>query len=180
MSKEDTWAQETARQENGAFVGAGSRIQVSDAEKIDYVWHSNRIDYNTIDPRLLTREEVSQVFLDEEEDAELVSHFDALKLAIHLASRSIVDVDTSVRDLHRCLSRHLLAEEESGKYRKWPVYIGADKCPSHAGIPAYIARLQLMVNSARTEQDAWEVHDEFECIHPFSDCNGRTMCMHLY
>lgn len=118
--------------------------------------------------------DVQEVFEGALKNAELEDHFEALEVAIGFAGKSSLDVNEVVRDLHRRISKRLLPPKESGEYRTFPVYIGMDKCPAYYNISAYMTRLQEMFDKLVDHKSAWELHDEFECIHPFSDCNGRT------
>jgi len=74
----------------------------------------------------------------------------------------------------------MLPAYEVGTYRRVQVYIG-DFYPPSPGrhLLDHVERWRNMVldgpNSwADTEGWAWQVHDEFECCHPFTDGNGRT------
>jgi Fic family protein len=42
------------------------------------------------------------------------------------------------------------------------------------GGPAIPERLEQIVEAARTTDDPWRVHVNFEMLHPYLDGNGRT------
>jgi len=85
--------------------------------------------------------------------------------------------------IHRELTRDIdffEYRDGSGKFRKYNVFIGGEICP-----PPYLLHTliyDLFVPFANEQiakaedkyKAAYEIHDLFECIHPFIDGNGRT------
>jgi Fic family protein len=84
------------------------------------------------------------------------------------------------RDLHFRLMHGLLGPGLEGAFRACDVYIGGRAAPTPGRhLLAHIESWEEKVVSGPKElQDpeiwAWKIHDEFECIHPFVDGNGRT------
>jgi Fic family protein len=140
---------------------------------IDYVWHSNRIDSNTVDPKKLTRAMVEDAYNNRiNGTGELVQHVQALFSVCHVVDESTATPTKLVRMFHSILMKDLI--DEPGNFRTYGVWVGGYGTVNHKDIPKYMKRLDGMLVDARTEQDAWEIHDEFECIHPFIHSGMET------
>lgn len=148
------------------------------SKHVDFVFESNRIDWNTVSPDVLTREVVERASKGDqspEVPQEIRDHFEALRLMFEMVKepqgRSIGKV---VIALHYALTKNILPINEAGKFRNWGVWIGAEIAPRYTLIPKYMERLEGIFETTYGEDLCWRVHNEFECIHPFSDGNGRT------
>jgi Fic family protein len=143
-------------------------------EMIDYVWHSNRIDYNTIEPKSLTREYVMGKFQYPKglQDDEISRHVLALMSVIRHAHVRNPSLSGLAQKFHRILMKGLM--DKPGHFRDYGVWVGGYGTVNHQDIPTYMKRLDGMLDRAMRTKDAWSIHDEFECIHPFGDGNGRT------
>ena len=91
------------------------------------------------------------------------------------------------KDLHRVLTRNVPFFEErncSGRYRTHSAYLSGTEMPQHYLLPdmmqyLWFDNVEKMLKDAKQgkinkTQAAWWCHHTFECIHPFSDGNGRT------
>lgn len=68
----------------------------------------------------------------------------------------------------------------SGAYRMHNVRVGRRRCPDWQDIPRLMSNWEkavedhLFTNPIKTEENVWQLHIDFEHIHPFIDGNGRT------
>jgi Fic family protein len=157
-------------------------MDITDGEKTNFIWNSNRIDYNTVHPDDLTRSTVDRIVAHKAiEPTEIYSHYHALEWVITTADVAAHDkahwknisMAGFIKDIHKILMQKI-APQIAGAYRQCHVYIGTEQMLGWRMVPKYMLRLSDMIAEAKTEADAWAVHDEFECIHPFMDGNGRT------
>lgn len=94
-----------------------------------------------------------------------------------------------VLQIHQLVTEHTLPEEQSGHYRRSPVYVVRQRlgfpreivytAPEAKRVPQMMDELLLWLR--RSEKDkihpvitAGIAHHEFAAVHPFSDGNGRT------
>lgn len=75
----------------------------------------------------------------------------------------------TIKQLHKILGAYL-KKDWVGKWRDRQVYIGKHTPPSPEEVP------KLMREYCKNfgDMNAWEAHNRYEEIHPFTDLNGRT------
>lgn len=142
---------------------------------IDFVWHSNRIDWNAIDPNALTRETcVRASDGDPSTPQEIRDHFVALSFVLEMVmKKKHPPVEDVIKTIHRLLMQNIY-QEIAGRYRTWSVVVGGEIAPRHTFIPKLMKHLCQEIQQNYSFLDTMTVHNRFECIHPFADGNGRT------
>jgi Fic family protein len=90
------------------------------------------------------------------------------------------------QDLHRELTRNVPFFEErgcSGRYRNHSIHMAGSEMPAHYLLSNIMKDwlehvdellIEAKKNKINRTKAAWWCHHAFECIHPFSDGNGRT------
>ena len=72
------------------------------------------------------------------------------------------------------LSKYLLEEKYSGKFRDCAVWIGGREGRPWYAIPSLIENWCKKANESKNEEDIQMDHILYERIHPFLDTNGRS------
>lgn len=140
-------------------------MTVTMKQKIDFIYNSNLIE--AIDyPQGLYIDWV------ESKIPEIQSHAFALDYVLENCKKELTQ--NKILKIHRLLTNGLLSDEESGHYRKCNVTIGNSYGTIPIAIKPEMENLIKMIKKAKTYEDCWECHNEFEVIHPFIDGNGRT------
>lgn len=115
-------------------------------------------------------------------DPHFDDHIKAIDLAIDLASEHKI-ADHNL--IHKTLMKNLQGMKKyAGKYRTCGVMVGNRICPDWHIIKNLIKRWENNVNFCisnmkdasyeEKEKAAWDLHVEYEKIHPYIDGNGRS------
>ena len=121
-------------------------------------------------------------FLDESNKIESVYDQGSLKQAKkawdYLIKKKKLTVKTILKT-HAILAHNKLAPEETGAFRKRPVWIGGHEAKPWYVVPELMdswikkANMIFILPKVGITQDILEDHIAFEAIHPFIDSNGR-------
>ena len=128
---------------------------------------------------------------------ELSGHYDALQYIIeNQDDRSPTQED--IKNIHRLLMfdiwerdiAHITKKQKlsksdqlklkethtAGEYRKCKLWVGQQGGTYYKQIPRLMRSLEQKMKhiSEPSLSDIWDIHHEFETIHPFTDGNGRT------
>ena len=101
---------------------------------------------------------------------ELTDHLEALRYVFDNYKKDLTESD--IKYIHKTLMQNLL--ENAGEYRKTKVWVGKNGCPYYASIPKLMRSFEAKISKLNSDDDLWNIHHEFETIHPFIDGNGRT------
>jgi len=102
--------------------------------------------------------------------------------------KSSVITERDILNIHKYTTQKVLSKENSGQYRREPVYVVKRTaistevvytCPDHKKVPKLVSDLCKWINKARKEKlspilIAGIAHAELAAIHPFVDGNGRS------
>lgn len=154
---------------------------------LSMVHHSTAIEGNT-----LNLHEIKRVFAGRKIDAPEREIFEVknYKKALDWISRKKTPLigTKDILRIHRLLSKNILPDDRSGRFRKEPVYVVARTrvsqevrytAPDHTKAPELVKELCVWINGARKEKlspiiIAGVAHAEIAAIHPFVDGNGRA------
>ena len=88
--------------------------------------------------------------------------------------------EEDIKQMHLILMHNLFKKPKkyAGKYRECKIWVGENGGPHYRQIPKLMKNLELDICRVESQQswpeDIWNIHNEFETIHPFIDGNGRT------
>ena len=108
----------------------------------------------------------------------LGDHFSAFDYML----RNFKDVlkEENIRQMHFILMHNLFKKPKkyAGKYRECKIWVGGKGGPYYKQVPKLMQNLELDICRVESQnawsEDIWNIHNEFETIHPFVDGNGRT------
>jgi len=108
----------------------------------------------------------------------LGDHFAAFDYMFESFQQVLKEED--IKKMHFILMQNIFKNPKkyAGKYREHDVTVGGDGCPRYEQIPALMKNIELDICKVELQnswqEDIWNIHNEFETIHPFADGNGRT------
>jgi Fic family protein len=107
---------------------------------------------------------------------EFDDHQDALEYILENYRNNILN-QTKIKEIHNLLMFNLI--RDPGNYRKKESRIGKLGNPLFQYIGPLMNNLERKIiklehSNYKTKEEIWNIHNEFETIHPFSDGNGRT------
>lgn len=105
----------------------------------------------------------------------VVNHKKAVRFALKMARRGIFADPLTI---HRILMESDWYKRP-GQYRNVRVTVGRNRTPPTQEIgKLMVDLLHSLLEGPKPEENIeqwiWDIHHEFECIHPFIDGNGRT------
>ena len=150
--------------------------KISDCTKAEFVVQSNLIEgIKTPYSKVL-----ECVKGKESGDLRIDNHVEALKFALEYSDgKSPINWIDLITDLHETLLEGIF--EPCGEFREYDVRVGVYIAPDHKNVERLMKELGermnlITVNKTPSALDKiiWNVHHEFESIHPFGDGNGRV------
>jgi len=138
-------------------------------KELDFIYNSNMIENIVYDRSLYGIDEDKL----EHPIPEITGHkraFQYMKERCRIKSPSEADILA----MHKLLTKELLDENNAGCYRTKNVTIGGHYGSYPIAIKGEMRFLIKMFKEARSIDQIWDCHNEFETIHPFIDGNGRT------
>lgn len=151
------------------------------------VHHSTAIEGNTLNEYEIKKVlRGDQINASDREIYEVKNYKKALDWIVKKKTAKITDKD--VLKIHSLLSKNVIRDERSGKYRKEPVYVVSRTlisreirytAPDHKVAHKLITELCDWINESRQKElspviIAGTAHAEMAAIHPFVDGNGRA------
>ena len=109
---------------------------------------------------------------------ETANHFQCIDLIIDHAEQSLTE--DFIKLLHRTLKTGTSDSRKDwfavGEYKKLPNEVGGRSTTPPEQVAEKMRELlkQYALTDKKTLKDLVEFHDQFECIHPFQDGNGRV------
>ncbi|MBI2041652.1 MAG: Fic family protein [Candidatus Nealsonbacteria bacterium] len=105
----------------------------------------------------------------------VVNHKKAVRFALKIARKGIFADPLTI---HRIIMKSEWYKRP-GQYRNVGVTIGRNRTPPPREIgKLMVDLLHSLLDGLKPEENIeqwiWDIHHEFECIHPFLDGNGRT------
>jgi Fic family protein len=140
-------------------------MKITQEQKIEFLYHSNMIENIQFPIELYKQVPCSNYH-------EIKGHTRALQYVLTNFKENLSQ--KHILKIHKLISECLVDKKYCGKYRNVPVYIGGRQGTMAIAIKPEMEELIKQVKNADSKEDCWGIHDGFEIIHPFIDCNGRT------
>ena len=170
---------------------SGVLSKLRDALDIEWTYHSNAIEGNTLTLRetaLVLKDGLTVSGKTMREHLEAINHQRAIRLVEDLATEAQPITEHTLRSLHALILR-TIDDDEAGRYRRVQVRItGSDFVPPDAiAVPGLMADMVAWLNSDEATklhpvERAALAHFRLVDVHPFVDGNGRTarLLMNLF
>jgi fido (protein-threonine AMPylation protein) len=133
---------------------------------IDYLYHSNMIEEIHID-RKEYYDTIYSIY------PEISGH----ALALEYVSKHFKE-DMSIKhilNIHKLLTKGLVDDKYCGKFRDIPVYIGGHEALHPIALKDAMNNFVYKCNNIKlNEKTIWDLHNNYERVHPFTDGNGRS------
>jgi Fic family protein len=133
---------------------------------VDFLYHSNKIEEIDID-REEYYETIFSIF------PEISGHALALEYILRHYKEEISI--KHILKIHELLTKGLVEDKYCGKFRDIPVYIGGHEALHPVAIKNAMDNFIYKCNNIKLNAKViWELHNNFERVHPYVDGNGRT------
>ncbi|MBT7706406.1 Fic family protein [archaeon] len=157
-----------------------------------FIYESNLIEGIDINP-IATHNEGEEI----QPAAEITGHYRALEYVLENYENKSPEVQ-DIKNIHQLLmskiwerdiaytaktdrlsmksTDQLKKKYVAGEYRKCKIWVGKNGGTYYRQIPRLMRSLEHKMNNMpeSTSENVWNMHHEFETIHPFMDGNGRT------
>lgn len=157
------------------------------------IYHRTQIDltYNSnhIEGSRLTHDQTRYIFetntlgitdesVNVDDIIETTNHFRSIDLIIDRCGERLSE--PFIKELHRVLKTGTSDSRKEwfqvGDYKRFPNEVGGNETCAPEDVHKEIRELLSEYNAKRTKtfEDILDFHQQFECIHPFQDGNGRV------
>jgi len=134
-------------------------------KEIAFIYNSNKIEQIMYPLKEYSKDP-------DKSDPHVGGHIKAFLYMKENCKKDLTEKDILI--MHRLLTKDILRPKDSGAYRTCAVYISGRQAPMYYSVKPMMETLIEFAKRVGYENDIWNVHHEFEIIHPFVDGNGRT------